>query len=1408
MPANHQCQALLMKKEDGLLFFRRGDADMNRIYKVIWSKAKNAYVVTSEIAKTYTKSAGSRTGKMAAILAAAAVLSLGFGIQGGVYAAEENIPGVEVINDQVIINDMNKVVLKGIGAGDQLDRTLRQYIAGQEQQHQADLYTFASLKQDIGENKTEIKDAKKTLDGKADRAGDTIGGVTLKDSDVIADHILADQVVANTAEFGTVEAESATIGGVSIKDGQVDGVNIKGTAVQVGKNVDQIARNKEDIAKNAKAIADKVDQADLDGVVRYDKDEETNKTKETIGGVLLKNNAVSVEGESAGIRVGTVLSHTGVTVQSKDGRTQVGDTGVYLTKINAGGSTSYASLQGNELKVQNALINPTSYSTATADGFFTTGTFNGLTLKGDVDQAQVAIGTGANATGWGATAVGAYAKAANNGAALGDKSVAAEGAVAVGFNAQAQKGWGVSVGANSVAADLDTTAIGRNSKANKGNSVALGAGSVADEYNVVSVGSGDPSNKEHPATRKIVNVADGTIAEGSHDAVTGGQLAAAGIIPGKTSNATNYASQQVALGQYSSTAGAENATAIGGNAVVAKGASESVALGHNSTVTYGNVLETGALEKQGVVSVGNSEKGIVRRIINVADGVKDNDAVNKGQLDKVTGDLDFKKTNYLDGAKNLTAAAKRLDTQVGKNEAKLTSLDKAGIVAGVAGQDSVAINGNAFKANGVAVGVKSSVTANNGTALGYESNVQGAQGTAIGFGSLAKEENSTALGANAEANAKNSVAIGYGTKAARENTVAFGNRQLTGVAAGSEETDAVNVKQLTDATEGVVKWDKGTTNTIHGVTLNDGNVFGKSAQLGNVILRDGQVFAAQGATLGGVTVSNPDSTTGLSKVSGVAAGTEDSDAVNYKQLQEVQTAAGKHSIVEAGDKNVIVTDVENDGQHTYSVALGENISVKGVEAETISATKVEAETISATNATLKGLLVEGDSLFTSGSNSISFGKAGIQIVGNTNVAGSLSVNNVAVATQDDIKNVNQNVSNLSNKVDQVTNRVDTLESSVDKNTTDIETLKKGVDTNAENIGKNTEAIKQNSDAIKQNSDAIANNTARLDTAEETLKKHTEQINQNTADIAQNKQDIANNKAAIEQNKNDIAANRADIDKNSEAITANSEKIDNLEKSSSATNAQVRENKTNIEKNAAAIAQEQKDREQADADLKAQIGDTTKYKDAGITDKDGKAVTNVVDATISNKTAISAVDKKVGDGKLINGADDLTSGINQNSTAINNLGYSVNKLGGEIDSVGALSAALAGLHPLDYNPADSKYQLAAAFGGYDGSYALALGGFYNVNQDILLSGGVSTILKGERKTAGNVGVTFRVGAGNSAKDLGTPEDLKEANQQLAALKQDNKVLTGENRKLAEKVESQDQKIADLEAKFEELLKKVK
>lgn len=98
--------------------------------------------------------------------------------------------------------------------------------------------------------------------------------------------------------------------------------------------------------------------------------------------------------------------------------------------------------------------------------------------------------------------------------------------------------------------------------------------------------------------------------------------------------------------------------------------------------------------------------------------------------------------------------------------------------------------------------------------------------------------------------------------------------------------------------------------------------------------------------------------------------------------------------------------------------------------------------------------------------------------------------------------------------------------------------------------------------------------------------------------------------------------------------------------------------------------------------------------------------------------------------------------------ITGLSTNVRDLGKEIDSVGAVSAALAGLHPLDYNGTGSKFQIAAAAGTYDGKQAAALGGFYHASQDVLLSFAASTSF-GDHKTAANVGATFRVGEGSSS-----------------------------------------------------------
>ena len=134
-------------------------------------------------------------------------------------------------------------------------------------------------------------------------------------------------------------------------------------------------------------------------------------------------------------------------------------------------------------------------------------------------------------------------------------------------------------------------------------------------------------------------------------------------------------------------------------------------------------------------------------------------------------------------------------------------------------------------------------------------------------------------------------------------------------------------------------------------------------------------------------------------------------------------------------------------------------------------------------------------------------------------------------------------------------------------------------------------------------------------------------------------------------------------------------------------------------------------------------------------------------------------------------------IQNNTNAINSLDSRVDDLGGEIDQVGAISAALAGLHPLDYDGTGSKFQLSAAMGSYDSTQAAAIGAFYHFNRDVMISLGGATSFDGDHKTAGNLGVTFRVGAGASGKAVSDDvmARLEAMDQKIAALEQENKNL---------------------------------
>lgn len=87
-----------------------------------------------------------------------------------------------------------------------------------------------------------------------------------------------------------------------------------------------------------------------------------------------------------------------------------------------------------------------------------------------------------------------------------------------------------------------------------------------------------------------------------------------------------------------------------------------------------------------------------------------------------------------------------------------------------------------------------------------------------------------------------------------------------------------------------------------------------------------------------------------------------------------------------------------------------------------------------------------------------------------------------------------------------------------------------------------------------------------------------------------------------------------------------------------------------------------------------------------------------------------------------------------------MGASINKLGSRINHVGASAAALAALHPQDFDP-DSKWDIAAGYGNYKSAHAVAVGAFYRPSEDVLLSAGGS-FSGGENMI--NAGVSLKVG----------------------------------------------------------------
>lgn len=526
----------------------------------------------------------------------------------------------------------------------------------------------------------------------------------------------------------------------------------------------------------------------------------------------------------------------------------------------------------------------------------------------------------------------------------------------------------------------------------------------------------------------------------------------------------------------------------------------------------------------------------------------------------------------------------------------------------------------------------------------------------------------------------------------------------------------------------------------------DGKVTATAGEIGNVVLqngvftghsalRDGELFVGdasgnysqittKGAKLGKVTVAVD------GKISGVAAGaiTADStDAVNGSQLHAVATEAGKHSKVVNGN-NTNVEETTVDGQKVYKVNLNNNIMVGDVTGKYVS--------ISGTNGTIEatGYIATKDRVYADKGAKL----ADIDVTGN-------KISNGASSIVLDGSNVKVN----------------------DKVTIDQNGKISGVAAG--------EVSKTSTDAI---------NGSQLNQTNENIAALDKRVTQNEADIAQNKADIAQNKADIAQNKADIATNKANIEKNANDIATNKQNIDKLNTRVDGVEKLAKQHTTvTAGDNIAVTETTNKDggkeyKVALDKDIKLDsvtantftAGQTVMNND-GL--KVGKDVSVTATAVTAGKTSISDEGVKVGDktyisadglnandqkitnvkaGDISETSKDAVNGsqlYKTNQEVVNNTNR-INKLGSRVNKVGAGAAALAALHPMDFDP-DDKLTFSAGYGNYAGENAAAIGAYYRPDEKVMFSV-AGTVGNGENMV--NAGVSFALDRTNHVSNSRT------------------------------------------------------
>lgn len=825
---------------------------------------------------------------------------------------------------------------------------------------------------------------------------------------------------------------------------------------------------------------------------------------------------------------------------------------------------------------------------------------------------------------------------------------------------------------NEVTNATHTSIIGSNNKAKN-----IQSTTVMGDNNDLTGNGNHVIGDNHKVTGKnnilIGNNKEQKTHSGSDSVIIGNNASAGNgsMVMGNEAHAGNTG---IALGMKASAGDGQN-LAIGYYANVS-GATNSTALGYASKVEKRDILSSDG--NDGVVSVGKSvgqsgEAGITRRIINVKAGVNDTDAVNVSQL-KGVETIANKGWNLTTGGVPDATQVKPGDT-VDFSGDKNISVSHKGTDVSIALKDTLTLGSNATDGYVTVDGVKGTVRAGHAVSAGNV-NMDGDSGEITGLTNttLNSKDFATTGRAATEEQLKlvKNQADSAATEASKHSKVVNGsNITVEETDQDGQKTYKVGLNKNLEGIESISNGDAKINLNDTGVVISKGKdkTFSiTDTGMGMSVIGDDYVTRSIMVGKNGTVISGGLSVAG-SKITNVAAGSEDTDAVNVGQLKEAVEAGNTDTHIKAGEYGVGTDNKVNM----------QLVDKNGKDAGTVTITDV----------------------------------AKASDVGD--------VNNIAsdIKNQDGKTTVVDAVNNLNNKVgDLQYSKVEKGEiADGDSTTTAIGKLDQKLTDVAATAAKHTK--------VEGSSNITVTNTAKEGEA-------------------------ANYKVEL---KKDIEVNTVNANSVTTGQTVmNKDGLKVGEKVSVTENGLKVGDKVSVTENAVTAGQT------SISDAGVKVGENTYISDKGLNANSNK-ITNVADGE-ENSDAVNYGQLKKSETTINNRIDGVENQVISNSNRINQLGDRVNK-------VGAGAAALAALHPLDFDP-DDKWDFAAGYGNYNGENAAAIGAYYRPNEDTMFSVGGSF---GNGENMVNAGVSLKLGQGNhvSTSKVAMAKEIKDLRKEMEGLK---------------------------------------